>query len=162
MTNRAFQHTAKLFGLFAILMLIISFSSTTTASAASQRWCKSPPKHWKIILYQGKQKRKTMKSFHLGRYNIIPVKFGPFRGEFGKLFQFWVSDTRRNCLAAVLEAGSYDFLTRYAREEGYIRRGQSVYHIRDYRGRGRHEILMFTTNKPSYGAFKSVLKRALR
>ena len=87
--------------------------------------------------------------------NIHAYRFGPFAGEFAKLYAFFLDGG--DCYVKAVVAGSYEDTTRFARESGDIAPRARLYHL-DVYDPDRHATIGFS--KEPY-TFQQVREAAL-
>ena len=90
---------------------------------------------------------------------VLPFKFGPIKGEYGKSFLFFLEG--EECFAKAVVIGSYEATTQISRELGKIPADARVYHADLYLP-GVHQTLGFFDKPPAYDAARKIALGALR
>lgn len=114
---------------------------------------------WPAYLGPGEQTFETREMLETDAGEIHAVVFGPPKGEYAKLFLFFL--VHDGCERKVFSVGTYGYMNDFARARGEIGEGQRVYHLDLYEPK-RHSTLEIRYQKPSYQEMRERALNVLR
>ena len=110
---------------------------------------------WPAFLDPWDQTHRIRERIPTASGDVIAIQFGPMSGEYAKLYLFML--VRGGCDRKVLSAGSFSYLTDFARQRGEIGPGKRIYHL-DLFDADKHSVLEQRYDPPGY---EEVRARAL-